>query len=421
MVETCKMKEVYSILAPKTLKAIVNLPASKSISNRALVLQALAHGRLPLGNLADCDDTMVIIKALQEDGEVIDIKAAGTAMRFLTAFYSTQPGMHILTGTERMKQRPISILVEGLRQLGAKIDYVEQEGYPPLQITGAQLQSKELTLPGDVSSQYISSLLMIGPTLPQGLTLKLTGKVTSLPYIDMTLKLMKDFGATAIRDNLQKPMTISVQAGSYQDISYIIENDWSAASYWYEIVALSQDPQAQISLPHLKRDSTQGDSKGADLFSRLGVQTDYTKEGICIYKHGKLPLRVDADFQEIPDLAQTFVVTCCMLDIPFRFTGLHTLRIKETDRISALINELHKLGYVLSAEGDNTLLWNGEKCQAEEAPVIATYDDHRMAMAFAPVSFKLPNITIEHPEVVSKSYPHFWDNLQQVGFVIMNH
>ena len=367
MVETCKMEEVYSILAPKTLKAIVNLPASKSISNRALVLQALAHGRLPLGNLADCDDTMVIIKALQEDGEVIDIKAAGTAMRFLTAFYSTQPGMHILTGTERMKQRPISILVEGLRQLGAKIDYVEQEGYPPLQITGAQLQSKELTLPGDVSSQYISSLLMIGPTLPQGLTLKLTGKVTSLPYIDMTLKLMKDFGATAIRDNLQKPMTISVQAGSYQDISYIIENDWSAASYWYEIVALSQDPQAQISLPHLKRDSTQGDSKGAVLFSRLGVQTDYTKEGICIYKHGKLPLRVDADFQEIPDLAQTFVVTCCMLDIPFRFTGLHTLRIKETDRISALINELHKLGYVLSAEGDNTLLWNGEKCQAEEA------------------------------------------------------
>ena len=411
----------YILKAPGLINTTIALPASKSISNRALMIQALAGGSIFPTNLSDCDDTRVIFDALRDMPEVIDIKAAGTAMRFLTAFYSTQPGMHILTGTERMKQRPISILVEGLRQLGAKIDYVEQEGYPPLQITGAQLQSKELTLPGDVSSQYISSLLMIGPTLPQGLTLKLTGKVTSLPYIDMTLKLMKDFGATAIRDNLQKPMTISVQAGSYQDISYIIENDWSAASYWYEIVALSQDPQAQISLPHLKRDSTQGDSKGADLFSRLGVQTDYTKEGICIYKHGKLPLRVDADFQEIPDLAQTFVVTCCMLDIPFRFTGLHTLRIKETDRISALINELHKLGYVLSAEGDNTLLWNGEKCQAEEAPVIATYDDHRMAMAFAPVSFKLPNITIEHPEVVSKSYPHFWDNLQQVGFVIMNH
>ena len=415
------MKEEYTITSPKTLRATINLPASKSISNRALILRALAHGKLPIDNLADCDDTMVIIKAFHEGNEIIDIKAAGTAMRFLTAFYSTQPGTHILTGIERMKQRPISILVEGLRQLGANIEYGEHEGYPPLRIKGAQLQSKELTLTGNVSSQYISALLMIAPTLAQGLTLKLTGKVTSLPYIDMTMQLMKDFGAIAYRDNLQDPMTICVQSGSYQDIPYIIENDWSAASYWYEIVALSQDPQAQISLPHLKRDSTQGDSKGAVLFSRLGVQTDYTKEGICIYKHGKLPLRVDADFQEIPDLAQTFVVTCCMLDIPFRFTGLHTLRIKETDRISALINELHKLGYVLSAEGDNTLLWNGEKCQAEEAPVIATYDDHRMAMAFAPVSFKLPNITIEHPEVVSKSYPHFWDNLQQVGFVIMNH
>lgn len=415
------MKEVYSISAPKTLKAIVNLPASKSISNRALVLQALAHGRLPLENLADCDDTTVIIKAFQEGGKVIDIKAAGTAMRFLTALYSTQPGTHIMTGTERMKQRPISILVEGLRQLGAQIDYIEQEGYPPLRITGVQLKSKELTLPGDVSSQYISALLMIAPTLPQGLTLKLTGKVTSLPYIDMTLKLMKDFGITANRDNHQEPMTISVQAGSYQDIPYIIENDWSAASYWYEIVALSQDPQAQVSLPHLKIDSTQGDCKGAELFSRLGVQTDYTKEGICIYKQGRLPQRVDTDLQEIPDLAQTFAVTCCMMDIPFRFSGLHTLRIKETDRISALINELHKLGYVLSAEGDNTLQWNGEKCQADDVPIIATYDDHRMAMAFAPVSLKLPNITIEHPEVVSKSYPHFWDNLQQVGFVLLNH
>ena len=415
------MKEVYSISAPKTLKAIVNLPASKSISNRALVLQALAHGRLPLENLADCDDTTVIIKAFQEGGKVIDIKAAGTAMRFLTALYSTQPGTHIMTGTERMKQRPISILVEGLRQLGAQIDYIEQEGYPPLRITGVQLKSKELTLPGDVSSQYISALLMIAPTLPQGLTLKLTGKVTSLPYIDMTLKLMKDFGITANRDNHQEPMTISVQAGSYQDIPYIIENDWSAASYWYEIVALSQDPQAQVSLPHLKRDSTQGDCKGAELFSRLGVQTDYTKEGICIYKQGRLPQRVDTDLQEIPDLAQTFAVTCCMMDIPFRFSGLHTLRIKETDRISALINELHKLGYVLSAEGDNTLQWNGEKCQADDVPIIATYDDHRMAMAFAPVSLKLPNIIIEHPEVVSKSYPHFWDNLQQAGFVLLNH
>ena len=214
------MKEEYTITSPKTLRATINLPASKSISNRALILRALAHGKLPIDNLADCDDTMVIIKAFHEGNEIIDIKAAGTAMRFLTAFYSTQPGTHILTGIERMKQRPISILVEGLRQLGANIEYVEHEGYPPLRIKGAQLQSKELTLTGNVSSQYISALLMIAPTLAQGLTLKLTGKVTSLPYIDMTMQLMKDFGAIAYRDNLQDPMTICVQSGSYQDIPY---------------------------------------------------------------------------------------------------------------------------------------------------------------------------------------------------------
>ena len=412
------MKGAYSISAPESLYTKIDLPASKSISNRALVLKALAHGTQPLDNIADCDDTMVIIKAFHEEREVIDIKAAGTAMRFLAAFYSTQPGTHILTGTERMKQRPIGILVEALRQLGAQIDYVEKEGFPPLQITGAQLKSKGLTLPGDVSSQYISALLMIAPTLPDGLTLRLLGKVTSLPYIDMTLQLMKDFGATANRDNLQDPMTISVQTGSYQDIPYIIENDWSAASYWYEMVALSQAPQARVSLPHLKKGSTQGDWKGADVFSQLGVQTEFTPEGIYIYKQGKSVEKLEHDFTKIPDLAQTFTVTCCMMGIPFLFTGLHTLRIKETDRISALINELRKLGYVLRADGDNALLWEGERCKPQDQPVIATYDDHRMAMAFAPAALRMPQITIEHPEVVSKSYPRYWEDLQQAGFKI---
>jgi len=414
------MKEAYTITSPKTLRATINLPASKSISNRALILRALAHGKLPIDNLADCDDTMVIIKAFHEGNEIIDIKAAGTAMRFLTAFYSTQPGTHILTGTERMKQRPISILVDALRLLGAHIDYVEKEGFPPLRITGSQLQSKELILPGDVSSQYISALLMIAPTLPNGLKLKLTGHVTSLPYIDMTLQLMHEFGASAHRSESSYPMLIEVEPGGYQDIPYIIENDWSAASYWYEMVALSQDSQAQVTMPHLKKESTQGDCKGAELFKLLGVQTEYTKNGVNIIKQGGVPQRLDADLCEMPDLAQTFVVTCCFMDIPFRFIGLHTLRIKETDRINALINELHKLGFVLYAEDDNALRWDGERCREEEHPVIATYDDHRMAMAFAPVSLKLPNITIEHPEVVSKSYPHFWEDLQQVGFIIMD-
>ncbi|MBO7418652.1 MAG: 3-phosphoshikimate 1-carboxyvinyltransferase [Bacteroidaceae bacterium] len=412
------MKEAFSITAPKTLQATIDLPASKSISNRALVFRALAKGDSPIENLADCDDTMVIIKAFQEDGELIDIKAAGTAMRFLTAYYSSIPGTHTITGTDRMKQRPISILVDALRELGAQIDYVEQEGYPPLRIIGHQLQSAELTLPGDVSSQYISALLMIGATLPQGLTLQLTNNVTSLPYIDMTLQLMNDFGATASRDNNINPMTISVQAGGYQDIPYIVENDWSAASYWYEMVVLSHDLQAKVTLPHLKETSTQGDSKGAELFKLLGVQTEYTDKGICIYKQGKLPQQLDADLRDMPDLAQTFIVTCCLLGIPFRFTGLHTLRIKETDRISALISELHKLGFILHSEGDGIMLWNGERCEPVDHPIIATYDDHRMAMAFAPASLRFPHITIEHPEVVSKSYPHYWEDLKKVGFRI---
>jgi 3-phosphoshikimate 1-carboxyvinyltransferase len=235
----------------------------------------------------------------------------------------------------------------------------------------------------------------------------------------MTLQLMNEFGAKAQRDDVLESMTIQVESGTYQDIPYIIENDWSAASYWYEIVALSNDPQASIILPHLKKDSTQGDCKGVELFKLLGVQTIYTESGIKIIKQGGLPQRLDADLREMPDLAQTFVVTCCFLGIPFRFTGLHTLRIKETDRISALINELHKLGFALYAEDDNALRWDGENCQAEEHPVIATYDDHRMAMAFAPAAFRLDSITIDHPEVVSKSYPHYWEDLQQIGFSII--
>ena len=408
----------YQITAPKTLQGTISLPASKSISNRALVIRALASGQTPIENLADCDDTQVIIKAFAGNNEVVDIKAAGTAMRFLTAYYSTQPGTHILTGTERMKQRPISILVDALRQLGAQIDYVNHEGYPPLHITGKPLQSVPLTLPGDVSSQYVSALLMIGPTLPQGLQLSLTGQVTSLPYIDMTLQQMHDFGTSASRSESACPMQIEVKPGGYQDIPYIIENDWSAASYWYEMVALCEDEEASVALPHLYEHSTQGDWKGTQLFRQLGVQTAFTPQGIRLFKQGDLPERLDYDFREIPDLAQTFVVTCCLLQIPFRFSGLHTLRIKETDRISALISELRKLGYVLYAEGDDVLLWEGERCQVEDDPIIATYDDHRMAMAFAPAALKLPHITIDHPEVVTKSYPRYWEDLTKAGFRI---
>ena len=362
-------------------------------------------------NLSDCDDTVVTIKALRDKPEVVDIMAAGTAMRFLTAYYSVTPGTCIITGTERMRHRPIGILVDALCSLGAQIDYVGEEGFPPLRITGKPLEGKEITLPGNVSSQYISALLMMGGALPQGLTLHLTGNIISRPYIELTMQLMRDFGAEVswISDD-----SICVKGGGYQDTPYYIESDWSAASYWYEIAALST--KAHIELPGLFANSCQGDSKGAKLFEKLGVKTEFSKGGVRLTKTAECAERLEANLVEMPDLAQTFVVTCCMKNVPFCFTGLQSLRIKETDRISALITELRKLGYVLKAEGDEALLWEGERCIADDKPVISTYEDHRMAMAFAPASFIFKILQIANPEVVSKSYPHFWEDLKAAGF-----
>lgn len=404
---------IYSITAPAAIKARIALPASKSISNRALVLHALSGGKAELQNLSDCDDTMVTIKALREKPEVVDIMAAGTAMRFLTAYYSVTPGTRIITGTERMRHRPIGILVDALRSLGAQIDYVGEEGFPPLRITGRSLEGKEIALPGNVSSQYISALQMMGGALPQGLTLHLIGKIISRPYIELTMQLMRDFGAEVAWTSED---TVCVKGGGYQDTPYYIESDWSAASYWYEMTALC--PEAEVALPGLFAHSYQGDSEGAKLFEKLGVKTDFTSEGVVLTKSSGCAERLDANLVEIPDLAQTFVVTCCLKGVPFRFTGLQSLRIKETDRISALITELRKLGFVLKAEGDEVLSWDGERCLPEAHPVIATYEDHRMAMAFAPASFLFDNLQIANPEVVSKSYPHFWEDLKAAGFKV---
>jgi len=403
----------YRITAPLQINANIQLPSSKSISNRALVLHALSGGNTEPKNLSDCDDTMVIIRALHEKPEVVDIMAAGTAMRFLTAYYSVTPGSRILTGTERMKHRPISILVDALRSLGADIQYVESLGFPPLKITGKTLLGGEISLPGSVSSQYISALLMIGGVLRNGLTLHLTGNIVSRPYIELTMQLIRDFGGEI---SWTSGNTISVKGNCYNDTPYYIENDWSAASYWYEIVALSE--HAQISLPGLFEQSYQGDSKGAFLFEQLGVVTSYTPNGVILTKKASNIERLDANLLDIPDLAQTFVMTCCMKNIPFRFTGLQSLRIKETDRISALICELAKLGYVLHAEGDETLYWDGERTKTIQDAVIDTYEDHRMAMSFAPASLVLPHIKIANPQVVSKSYPNYWADLKQAGFSI---
>lgn len=405
----------YKLSAPSVVKSTIQLPASKSISNRALIINALARGTTPPCNLSDCDDTLVMIKALAENNETIDIMAAGTAMRFLTAYLSTVQGTHILTGTERMQQRPIQILVNALRELGAQIEYAGKEGFPPLRIHGTELKGNELTLKGNVSSQYISALLMIGPVLKNGLRLHLTGEIISLPYINLTLQLMKEFGAKAAWTSGN---SIEVAPKPYTPVSFMVESDWSAASYWYQIAALSE--QAEIELMGLFHNSYQGDSRGAEVFSRLGITTEFTHEGVLLKKSNRLVEQLNEDFVDIPDLAQTFAVTCCLLGIPFRFTGLQSLKIKETDRIFALKAELRKLGYLLQDAQDSILIWDGERCQPEAQPVIQTYEDHRMAMAFAPAALRFPEMRIAEPQVVSKSYPAYWEHLQQAGFQIDN-
>ncbi len=416
------------IRSGRLLRGRIVLPASKSISGRALVINALSGSSLLPDNLSDSDDTQAMLNALREMPEVIDIGAAGTAMRFLTAYLSVTPGTHTITGTERMKHRPIGILVDALRTLGANIAYEGEEGFPPLRIAGRNdIEGGELSVPGNVSSQYISALLMIAPTLKKGLRLTLTGQIASRPYLDMTMSMMRDFGAEV--EWIAKDV-IEVKPGSYRQRPYHIESDWSAASYWYEMVALSPDAGAQVELVGLHHDSIQGDSKVWQLMSELGVATEYYEEPdgteiIRLRKTGNLACHFCHDFSHQPDLAQTFAVTCAMLDVPFRLVGLQSLRIKETDRIAALVEEL---GKIVCLEGnDSELLWEGfyniddlELLPFEEF-TFDTYDDHRMAMALAPVCLRTGGeIVINNPEVVSKSYPHYWEDLEKVGFSICN-
>lgn len=373
-----------------------------------------------LQNISDCDDTRVMLTALRERPETVNVQAAGTAMRFLTAYLSVTPGTHFITGTERMRHRPIAPLVDALRRLGVRIDYTGNEGFPPLHIEGHDLRGGEIDLPGNVSSQYISALLMIGPILENGLTLHLTGQVVSRPYIDMTLDVMHHFGARTVWTDEQ---TIHVEGGGYEPTHYYIENDWSASSYWYEIIALSDDPDASIFLPGLFRQSIQGDNAVQRMFRPLGVETQFIQdanrlEGIMLRKAECQTKQLNLDFTNQPDLAQTLVVTCAMLDIPFHFTGLQSLKIKETDRLTALRTELGKLGYVLHEEQGSILRWDGERGSAQPDAAIDTYEDHRMAMAFAPACLKLGEVRINNPQVVSKSYPHFWEDLKRLHFEI---
>ena len=442
----------YKILSPGSVNSSIVLPSSKSISNRALAIGALAGSIASITNLSDCDDTEVMQRWLTERPSTVDVGAAGTSMRFSTALLAVGQGEHVLTGSERMKNRPIKILVDALRRLGADISYVEKEGYPPLRIVGkGGLSYGSVSLPGNVSSQYISALMMIGPYLKDGLILTLTDKVISRPYIEMTMSLMRQFGAkvywdcssdesngtvdepchsngtvdeylesNSADDKSTESNVIIVEPGRYAVKSFNVESDWSAASYWYEMVALSSEGDARVLLPGLYEDSLQGDSKGREVFSLLGVKTEYTKDGVLLSKKTREVDTLEYDFVKMPDLAQTFVVTCCMMGVPFHFTGLESLKIKETDRIVALKNEMAKLGFDLEDRNDSELLWDGRRraLTAEEYDSVAidTYEDHRMAMAFAPVALVNGSIRINNPHVVSKSYPRYWDNLLAAGF-----
>jgi 3-phosphoshikimate 1-carboxyvinyltransferase len=412
----------YEITAPKSLNMTVKLPASKSISNRALIINALADNDSLPENLSDCDDTEVIVQALKEAPYEINIKAAGTAMRFMTAYLSTRLNEeHVLTGTERMKHRPIHILVDALRLLGADIEYMGEEGFPPLLIKGRKLAGGRLEVPGNVSSQFISALLLIGPCLSNGLSLRLTGDIISRPYIDLTLWMMREFGANADWSAFD---TITVAGTPYRQRSYYIENDWSAASYWYEMMALTRQEDAEIRLEGLMDGSKQGDSSVRYIFSLLGVKTTFatTQEGVpttvTLSHSGRCVPRLEYDFVNSPDLAQTFVVCCCMLGVPFHFHGLSTLKIKETDRIEALKTEARKLGFVIHDKNNSELIWDGERCEPQAEVAIDTYEDHRMALAFAPAVFRLNHLLINNPAVVSKSYPQFWNDLRTAGFQV---
>ena len=393
---------------PKELHLQISLPASKSISNRALILNALAYSPYDILNLSDCDDTRVTVKALDSNDSTFDIGAAGTAMRFLTAFLSKTVGEWVITGSERMKNRPIKLLVDALTTLGARIEYVEKEGYPPLRIFGSAMMGGEISLNGGVSSQYISALMMIEPYMQNGLKIKLEGNVIWIPYIQMTMTMMKEYGVSVTFENNE----IEVKPQMYTPVQYKVESDWSAASYWYEILSIAR--AGQIFLNGLNQNSSQGDSKVAGLFEQLGVKTEYQPDGVLLTSSGNYTSRFEYDFVNQPDLAQTFAVTCCMKNIPFVFSGLQSLKIKETDRIAALIKELGKLGYLVTEPAEGQLAWLGERCAKADIISIATYEDHRMAMAFAPVALVTP-IIIEEPHVVSKSYPNFWNDIEKIN------
>ncbi len=401
---TSKIVENHSSIA---------ITGSKSETNRLLLLQAL-FPEITLENKSNSDDSQVMIAALTTDDLTIDIHHAGTAMRFLTAYFAIQLDRTvILTGSKRMKERPIKILVDALRQLDAAISYTENEGFPPIKITGKRITKNQLALKADVSSQYISALLLIAPKLENGLELTLEGKITSEPYIKMTLALLNEIGvATSFIGNTIK---VVPRNSNQNPIAITVESDWSSASYYYSIVALSPIG-TQIQLSSFKKNSMQGDSALAEIYIAFGVETTFNNNEIVLSKiqHASSNIH-NFPLNQTPDIAQTIAVTAFALGIGCNISGLHTLKIKETDRLQALQTELTKLGASIAVSNDSLTLQPTSEIKPNIT--IQTYDDHRMAMAFAPLALKVP-IIIGNAEVVSKSYPTFWEDLKHIGFTM---
>lgn len=402
----------YRIFPPEEiLECSVTLPLSKSISARALIMRRLA-GCTDAYTVADCDDTRSMAEALTCTSGEVNIGPAGTAMRFLTAYYAATEGCDItLDGNERMRRRPIRALVDALRELGADIEWAGEEGFAPLHIRGRRLKGGALTMDSSVSSQFVSAILMVAPTMQAPLTLTLDGETVSMPYIKMTVEMMRRAGIDA---EINRDV-ITVAPGKYRPYDEPIERDWSAAAFWYEIAAITA---GWVTLPGLCDKSLQGDAVTAALYPRLGVLTEFEDGAAELSATPDLYSRLDLDMTDTPDLVQAMAVTACAIGVPFRFTGVATLRHKETDRLEALRRELLKIGCVTEIESDNIISWEGRRVPLTEMPVIDTYGDHRMAMAFAPLSVFVPGIIVRDAEVVGKSYPGFWNDMRQAGFTL---
>lgn len=408
----------------------IDLPASKSISNRLLIIRALTENQFTINNLSSAKDTLTLVSLLnrlKNDQKVEnrwDTGPAGTTFRFLSGLLSITKGIHVLTGSERMKERPVGILVNALKELGAEIDYMGKTGFPPLRIRGKKLTGGEIDLDATVSSQFISSLMMIAPSMENGIKINFNSRPVSFPYIKMTAELMHNFGIEITLND----RSVKVYSGKYSGKEITVEPDWSSASYWYEIAALSEE--AEIHLQHLSKNSLQSDSEVSQLFEKFGVKTIALPSGLVLSKekNPSLPEYFEYDFIDCPDIAQTVACTCAGLGITAKLTGLKTLRIKETDRITAMINELQKLHINCISDTNDTLSilpknFSGISPHSSSllAPgFIQTYHDHRMALSFAPLALKTSEITIETPEVVEKSYPSYWEDLKKTGFTIKN-